>query len=133
MDSRKPGQAASSRLAGLRVARVAILPVLFSLLPFQYARAHDPGLSSLTIRQHMNVLEATLTLAVRDAAQIAELDQNHDGIVTQVEFGRGQAQLEAAVAKQVVIRAAGKVVKDKFVHSRLDKNNNVEVRLNFDP
>jgi hydrogenase/urease accessory protein HupE len=132
MDSRKPGQEASLRLAGSRVARVAILAVLSSLLPLQYARAHDPGLSSLTIRQHMNGFEATLTLAARDAAQIAELDENHDGIVSQVEFGRGQSQLESAVARQVVIRAAGKVVKDKSVHSQLDENNNVEVLLNFD-
>ena len=87
MDSRNPGQAASSRLAGSRVSRAAIFAVLFSLLPLQYAKAHDPGLSSLTIRQHTNGLEATLTLAVKDAAQIAELDQDHDGTVTQAEFG----------------------------------------------
>src|SRR5215470_7172867 len=105
MDSRNPGRAASSRLAGSRVTRGAIFAVLFSLLPLQYAKAHDPGLSSLTIRQHTNSLEATLTLAVKDAAQIAELDENHDGAVSQVEFTRSQSQLEAAVAKQIVIAA----------------------------
>jgi hydrogenase/urease accessory protein HupE len=132
MDSRNPGQAASSRLAGSRVARVAILAVLSLLLPLQYAKAHDPGLSSLTIRQHMDGLEATLTMAVKDAAQIAELDENRDGTVSQAEFDPGQSQLEAAIARQVVIRAAGKVVKDKSIHSQLDENNNVEVLLSFD-
>jgi hypothetical protein len=121
MDSRNPGQTASSRLAGSRVRRAAIFAVLFSLLPLQYAKAHDPGLSSLTIRQHTNSLEATLTLAVKDAAQIAELDQDHDGTVTQAEFGRGQSQLDAAVARQIVIAADGKVVKDSSIHSRLDE------------
>ncbi len=130
MDARNPGQAAS-RLAGSRVARAAILSLLLSLLPLQYAAAHDPGLSSLTIRQRTNGLEAKLTLAVKDAAQIAELDENHDGNVSQVEFGRGQSQLEAAVARQVVITVAGGVVKDESVQSRLDESNNVEVRLNF--
>jgi hydrogenase/urease accessory protein HupE len=130
MDSRNPGQAAS-RLAGSRVARVAILSILLSLSPLQDAAAHDPGLSSLTIRQRTNGLEAKLTLAVKDAAQIAELDENHDGTVSQVEFGRGQSQLEAAVARQVVITIAGKVVKGESVNSRLDGNNNVEVRLDF--
>ena len=130
MDARNPGQAAS-RLAGSRVARAAILSLLLSLLPLQYAAAHDPGLSSLTIRQRTNGLEAKLTLAVKDAAQIAELDENHDGNVSQVEFGRGQSQLEAAVARQVVITIAGGVVKDESVQSRLDESNNVEVRLNF--
>src|SRR5215468_7036106 len=132
MDSRNPGQAASSRLAGSRVSRAAIFAVLFSMLPLQYAKAHDPGLSSLTIRQHTNSLEATLTLAVKDAAQIAGLDQDHDGTVTQAEFGRGQSQLETAVAKEILIAADGKIVKDNSNHSRLDENKNVEVLLNFD-
>jgi hydrogenase/urease accessory protein HupE len=131
MDSRRPGQAASSRLAGSRPARAAILVILFSLLWLQDAAAHDPGLSSLTIRQRTNSLEATLTLAVKDAAQIAELDENHNGAISQVEFTRGQSQLESAVAKQIIIAANGKVAKDSSIHSRLDENNNVEVRLNF--
>ena len=132
MDSRNPGQAASSRLAGSRAVLGAILVISFSLLSLQDAAAHDPGLSSLTIRQRTNSLEATLTLAVKDAAQIAELDEDHDGIVTQAEFARSRPQLETAVARQVVIAADEKVVKDKSIHSRLDENNNVEVLLNFD-
>jgi hydrogenase/urease accessory protein HupE len=132
MDSRIPGQAASSRLAGSRVARAAILAVLPLLLPLQYAKAHDPGLSSLTIRQSPNSLAATLTLAVKDAAQVAELDQDHDGIVTQVEFAHTRSQLETAVARQLCIVADGKVVRAQSVCSGLDKRNNVDVHLNFD-
>jgi hydrogenase/urease accessory protein HupE len=131
MDSRNPGQAASSRLAGSRVARAAIFAILFSSLPLQYAKAHDPGLSSLTIRQSPNSLQATLTLAVKDAAQVAELDENHDGIVTQAEFAQTRSQLETAVERQLFIAADGKVAKPQSVLSRLDENNNVEVRLDF--
>jgi hydrogenase/urease accessory protein HupE len=132
MDSRNPGQAALSRLAGSRAVRGAILVIFCSLFSLQDAAAHDPGLSSLTIRQRTNSLEATLTLAVKDAAQVAELDEDHDGIVTQAEFARSRPQLEAAVERQVVIIAAQKVAKNSSIHSRLDENNNVEVRLNFD-
>ena len=132
MDSRNPGQAALSRLAGSRVARGAILVIFCSLLSLQDAAAHDPGLSSLTIRQRTNSLEATLTLAVKDAVQVAELDEDQDGIVTQAEFARSRPQLEAAVERQVVITAAEKVIKNKSIHSRLDENNNVEVLLDFD-
>jgi hydrogenase/urease accessory protein HupE len=131
MDSRNPGQAASSRLAGSLVARAAIFVILFSSLPLQYAKAHDPGLSSLTIRQSPNGLEATLTLAVKDAAQVADLDEDHDGIVTQAEFAQGRSQLETAVARQLFIAADGKVANAQSVRSQLDENNNVEVRLNF--
>jgi hydrogenase/urease accessory protein HupE len=132
MRSENPGQAALSRLAGSRAVGGAILAALFSLLPLQDAAAHDPGLSSLTIRPRTSSLEATLTLAVRDAAQLAELDKNHDGTVTQAEFARGRRQLEGAIARQVVIAADGKVAKDKSTSSRLDENNNVEVHLGFD-
>jgi hydrogenase/urease accessory protein HupE len=132
MRSENPGQAALSRLAGSRVVGGAIFAALFSLLPFQNAAAHDPGLSSLTIRPRTSSLVATLTLAVRDAAQLAELDENHDGTVTQEEFGRRRGQFEGAIVRQVVIAADGKVAKDKSIRSRLDENNNVEVRLDFD-
>ena len=72
-----------------------------------------------------------MTLAVKDAAQLTELDENRDGTVTPVEFARSRRQLEAAVAKEVVIAADGKVAKDKSISSRLDENNNVDVRLDF--
>lgn len=132
MHSENPGQAEPSRLAGSRVVRGAILAVLFSFLPLQDAAAHDPGLSSLTIRQRTNSLDATLTLAVKDAEQLVELDKDRDGIVTQAEFAQTRSQLETAVARQLVIAADGKVAKDGSIHSRLDENNNVEVLLNFD-
>ena len=73
-----------------------------------------------------------MTLAVKDAAQVADLDANHDGTVSQTEFGRGQSQLEIAVARELLIAADGKVVKESSIHSRLDENNNVEVLLNLD-
>src|SRR5438034_1442266 len=126
MDSRNPGQAALSRLAGSRVVPGAILVIFFSLLSLQDAAAHDPGLSSLTIRQRTNSLEAILTLAVKDAVQLVELDEDHDGIVSQVEFDRGQSHLDAAVARQLLIAPDGKVAKAQSVRSQLDQNNNVE-------
>jgi hydrogenase/urease accessory protein HupE len=131
MHSGKPGQAALVCLVGSRAVRGAILVVLFSLLPLQQTTAHDPGLSSLTIRQRTNRVEARLTLAVRDAAQLAELDDNHDGNVTQAEFARTRSQLETTVAGQLVVAPDGKVAKAQFMRSGLDGKNNVEVDLDF--
>jgi hydrogenase/urease accessory protein HupE len=132
MRSGNPGQAAILRLAGPRAVRAAILAILFSSLPLQYAKAHDPGLSSLTICAGTNALSATLTLAVRDAEQLVELDEDRDGTVTQVEFGRSRERLEAAVGRDVVVAADSKICKPQFIRSYLDQNNNVEVRLDFD-
>jgi hydrogenase/urease accessory protein HupE len=76
-------------------------------------------------------LAATLTLAVRDAAQLVELDADHDGIVTQVEFARSQGEVETAVTRQLLIVADGKMLNVQSVHSHLDEKNNVEVHLDF--
>ena len=132
MDSRNPGQAASSRLAGSRVVPGAILVIFFSLLSLQDAAAHDPGLSSLTIRQRTNGLEATLTLAVKDAAQLAELDENHDGTVSQAEFARDTIATRSSCSEANCHRSGWQSRQRQSVHSRLDENNNVEVLLNFD-
>jgi hydrogenase/urease accessory protein HupE len=126
-----PGQAVPLCLAGRRAVRGAILVVLFWLLLLQQTTAHDPGLSSLTIRQRPSSLEATLTLAVKDAAQLAERDDNSAGIVTQADFTRARSQLEAVVAKQLVVAVDGKVAKALSIHSLLDGNKNVEVDLDF--
>jgi len=133
MNSRNLRQAASSLLAELHTAKggILVLLVLFSLLPFQEAAAHDPGLSSLTIRTHPNGLEATLTLAVKDVAQLVALDYDGDGIVTQAEFAGGRSQLEAVVAAQLIIAPDGKVVRSELIRSHLDEDNNVEVHLDF--
>jgi hydrogenase/urease accessory protein HupE len=132
MHSGNPGQVLS-RLAGSPVVRGAILVVLFSLVLLREAAAHDPGLSSFTIRLGTSSLQATLTLAAKDAAELIELDEDHDGTVTQFEFGRGHERLEDAVGREVVIAANSNVCKPQFIRSYLDQNNNVEVRLDFGP
>ncbi len=129
----KPGQATLVRLVGLRTLRGAILVVLFSLLSFQEATAHDPGLSSLTLCARPNGLEATLTLAVRDAAQLATMDGDGPAVVTQVESARSRLQLEAAVARQLLITTGGRVIKVQSIRSDFDEKNNVEVHLDFGP
>ena len=72
-----------------------------------------------------------MTLAVKDAAQIAELDRDHDGLVTQAEFARTRSHFETAVTRQLFIAPDGKFAEPQSVRSKLDENNNVEVRLDF--
>jgi HupE / UreJ protein. len=72
-----------------------------------------------------------LTLAVKDAAQLAELGMDRDGLGTQAEFAQTRSQVETAVARQLFVVPDGKLAEPQSVRSRLDENNNVEVRLNF--
>jgi hydrogenase/urease accessory protein HupE len=51
--------------------------------------------------------------------------------VAQAEFARGQSQLEAIVAAQLLIAPDGKSAKPQSADSRLDENTNVEIHLTF--
>ena len=70
-------------------------------------------------------------LAVKDAAQLAALDDDRDGIVTKAEFAQDRSQLEAVVATQLIVATDGKLAKPASIRSSLDENNNVEVHLGF--
>ena len=72
-----------------------------------------------------------MTVAVKDAAQLADLDNDHDGIVTQAEFARGRLQLEAIVAAQLVVAPDGKSANLESICSRLDESKNVDFYLTF--
>jgi hypothetical protein len=135
MDSRNPGQAASSRLAGSRVARGAILAVCFRCCRFKRPAAHDSRLkqpyASETLQK--KVWRLQLTAAVRDARKLAELDEDHDGIVTQAEFARTRSQLGDGLCSDGNFSSQrGWQNRPRQLDSqRLDGNNNVEVCLNF--
>jgi hydrogenase/urease accessory protein HupE len=111
--------------------RAVTFLILFALLPCHHASAHDPGLSSVTVHARPNSIDAVLTFALKDAAQLAELDGDHDGIVTQAEFGRGHSRLEAIVATEFVVALDGTLAKPESIRSQLDENNNVDLRLNL--
>ena len=72
-----------------------------------------------------------LTLAVKDATQLVEFNDNHDGTLTQAEFARARSQLEAVVAAQLIVALDGKLARPESIRIRLDENNNVEVHLDF--
>src|SRR2546430_10007735 len=116
----------------MRTGHSQLFAILLCSVTFSAsALAHDPGLSGLRVRARANGVEATLTLAFKDAAQLAELDEDHDGVVTQAEFARGQSRLEAFVAAELVVAPDGKPAKPESVRSRVDENNNVELQLDF--
>jgi hydrogenase/urease accessory protein HupE len=116
----------------MRTGHPQFLAILACSIAFSVsALAHDPGLSSVTIRLRPSEIEAAFTFAVKDAAQFAEMNDNHDGIVTQTEFAHGQSRLEATVATQFVVALDGKSAKPESIRSQLDENNNVELQLNF--
>ena len=81
-----------------------LLPCLLLLCAVPAALAHDPGLSTATVRLVPGKLEATLTFALRDADELAGLDTNSDGVVSKEEFSASTDRLGKLVAAAFEVR-----------------------------
>ena len=116
MHSRNPGQAASSRLAGTRAAGGTILVVLFSLLPLQYAEAHDPGLSSATVVVGDQEINVVALFHSRDLEQLT----------------KNGASSYSSLANQILhLEHGGESLSPKLARVESDVNDNVRFQLSY--
>src|SRR5262249_57758843 len=53
------------------------------------------------------------------------------GFIRQADFAKPRSKFETAVARQLFIAKDGKVAEPQSVGSKLDENNNVEIRLDY--
>jgi hypothetical protein len=104
--------------------------LLFGFLA-QPALAHDPGLSSATVRLFPDNLEAILTFALKDADELAGLDTDNDGQVSAEEYAASQERLGKTVADAFEVRFDDTVAKATDIRCQLDQNNNVDVYLSI--
>ena len=104
---------------------------LFVLTFALRALAHDVGLSTAVIRLQPGDVVATVSFAVRDINALADLDADHDGAVTQVEFDAGQERVNVVLSAGCIVSNATSRVKPASVHGRLDGADNVETTLVF--
>jgi len=95
------------------------------------ALAHDPGLSSATVRLFPDKLEAILTFALKDADELAGLDTNNDGQVSAEEYAAVQERLGKTVAEAFEVRFDDTLAKATDIRCQLDQNNNVDVYLSI--
>jgi hypothetical protein len=93
------------------------------------AWAHDPGLSSATVRLFPDKLEAVLTFALKDADELAGLDTDNNGQVSAEEYAASQERLGKTVAEAFEVRFDNTLAHATNIHCQLDQNNNVDVYL----
>lgn len=86
------------------------------------AFAHDPGLSTASVRLRPEGIDIALVLAVKDAGELVNLDRNHADSAARLEQAAGEA-LEIRINDQP---AALTTAKCSF-----DDNNNVSLHLQF--
>ena len=105
-----------------RVKQVCFALILVSSL--EQAWAHDPGLSSATVRLFPDKLEATLTFALRDADELAGLDANKDGVVSGEEFTVAEQRLGKIVAEAFEVWFDDVLTNATEIRCQFDENNN---------
>lgn len=93
--------------------------------------AHDPGLSTATVRLGEDKLEAVLVFSVVDANQIVELDKNSDGQFSKEELAEGTKELQQMAAQALDVSFDDVPVRATDARCRFDENNNGSVYVSF--
>ena len=105
--------------------------VLSSVLAAPFAYAHDPGLSTATLRLETSKLEAVLVYSLLDAGQIVDMDKDHDGQISKAELAEASAQLKEIAAQSLEVTVDNQPVPAEDVRCRFDELDNASVHLVF--
>jgi len=93
--------------------------------------AHDPGLSTATIQLKPDKLEAVLVFSVADAAQIVDLDTDHDGQISKVETAAGAGEFQKMAAQALEIEYDNERVQANHARCEFDDLQNLTIEVHF--
>jgi len=113
-----------SRLAGLYVA-LAWLGITNPMF------AHDPGLSTATVRLQQDRLEAVLVFSLKDVAELMDLNKDRGGQTSSSELARGEKALGEIAAEALNVKVDDQPVTAAETRCRFDKSGNASVYLSF--
>jgi hydrogenase/urease accessory protein HupE len=108
---------------------------LVALAAVSAMRAHDPGLSSLSLQLDENRLVAVATFAPADLTWIEPIDEDGDGVLSNAEFQRRQHRLNSLAAEVIEIRAGGlklEPVSATAHRLELPGNDNIQFEVKFE-
>jgi hydrogenase/urease accessory protein HupE len=95
------------------------------------AQAHDPGLSTATLRLAPVRLEAVMVFSVRDVATLIDLDKDRNGQISPEELTQGAADLQNIAGQALQVTLDGKSIKAAEARCRFDETDNASVYLTF--
>ena len=93
--------------------------------------AHDPGLSTATVRLEAGKLEAVLVFSRVDAGELVDLDKNRDGQVSPEELAAGAVELQKMAPQALEVKFDEQAVPATEARCRFDDSDNATVYLNF--
>src|SRR4051812_43505863 len=93
--------------------------------------AHDPGLSTATLRMDTNKLEAVLVFSIADTKEIVDLDKNQDGKISKEEQEQGAAELQLMAPQSLDVKFDGQLSKATEYRCHFDQIDNATVYLSY--
>ncbi|HUR47699.1 MAG TPA: HupE/UreJ family protein, partial [Candidatus Saccharimonadales bacterium] len=93
--------------------------------------AHEPGLSSATVKVMTNGIDATLTFAVADIEGVLPMDNDLDGKVSKLEFAYAKTRLAVLATEALLLSLNGSNLTPGEPNLLLDEKNNVDMEIFF--
>src|SRR5438094_6151828 len=119
------------KLNGARIAFSRLLGLLALLAMGPVLQAHDPGLSTATVRLEGDKLEAVLVFSVVDAGEIVDLDKNRDGQISKEELAEAAVELQKMAPQALEVGFDDQAVQATDARCRFDESDNATVYLSF--
>jgi hydrogenase/urease accessory protein HupE len=94
--------------------------------------AHDPGLSTATVRLTQNKIEVTLAFSIIDTAEIVEIDKDRDAHISKEELANATAELEKMGTNALEVELDGHAIPPTSVKCTFDPSDNASVAITFD-
>jgi len=108
-----------------------ILTGLLIVCGMQAAQAHDPGLSTATIKLQADRIEAVLGFSIVDTGELVDLDKDRDGKLSREELAEASAELQLKGPKALDIKLDGQLVPATNSRCQFDASDNASVLLIF--
>jgi hydrogenase/urease accessory protein HupE len=121
---------AVSPVSGQRLIRCAIWISLLLAFPF-LALAHDPGLSTATVRLSENQIEVTLGFSIIDTAEIVEIDKDRNAQISKKEIADATLELQKMGTNAVELKVDGQSLAPGSVRCNFDPSDNASVTIIF--
>jgi hydrogenase/urease accessory protein HupE len=95
------------------------------------ARAHDPGLSTATVRLTQEKIEAVLVFSARDTATLLDINMDRNRDVSKQEASARPAELQKIADQALAVELNRIPTKAAEARCHFDQNDNVSIYLNY--
>ncbi len=107
------------------------LAAVFWLSLAAHVFAHDPGLSTATLRLSSDKLEAVLVFSMVDAGEIVDIDKDRNGQISKEELAQAAAEMQKMAGQALEVKFDGEPATAAQARCRFDESDNASIYLSF--